>query len=662
MEYYNNILCVEAEWLVTMGVLTSTNYRQLSARKDIRVVRRGCRNTPALVDYESMPSRFKQQIDAMIKNSTGGTVHDIARINEIAVLIEDSAEAANYYDEYTLDDGRHLSKEKRLEYYANAIVIDAIQKYMIRVQHKRQVMGMKAKKLWSQVAEIVQEIDRTRYPHQLPANPRSLERKCQAYQQEGYMSLIHKTYIQNNRNAAKVGNDEQEAILATLISDPRNLDNSQVASLYNMLAENMNWKKITGASVAVWRDKLQDVIYTRRHGTQAQQNNRAMQVKRRAPSLPLMYWTLDGWDAELMYQVKEKNRTTYHNRPTIVVVLDAYNKYPVGYAIGTHETPELTKEALRNAMRHTEELFGQMYRTAQVQSDRYAIGTMMPLYASVGDKVTPAKAHNAKAKVIEPWFLRFNKKYCQIQPNWSGFGVTSKKTSQPNVEFLNKYKKEFPDYDGVCRQLAMAIEAERAELREAYIAQFNQIPADKLLPMSMQQYLLHFGATTGHRNLMQGSGLKITIEGKKYDYDCFNPQFREHTSTRWQVMYDPDDMSRALAVNEDHTLQFLLEEKYVQPMALSERTEGDYEQLMRVREFNRQQSERNTERICEYQERATNFIEQHTTKELETLQKLLITDSQGQHKNQRNRERLQIEEAEIVADETITLNDLYDIY
>ena len=662
MEYYNNILCVEAEWLVTMGVLTSTNYRQLSARKDIRVVRRGCRNTPALVDYESMPSRFKQQIDAMIKNSTGGTVHDIARINEIAVLIEDSAEAANYYDEYTLDDGRHLSKEKRLEYYANAIVIEAIQKYMIRVQHKRQVMGMKAKKLWNQVAEIVQEIDRTRYPHQLPANPRSLERKCQAYQQVGYESLIHKTYIQNNRNAAKVGNDEQEAILATLISDPRNLDNSQVASLYNMLAENMNWKKITGASVAVWRDKLQDVIYTRRHGTQAQQNNRAMQVKRRAPSLPLMYWTLDGWDAELMYQVKEKNRTTYHNRPTIVVVLDAYNKYPVGYAIGTHETPELTKEALRNAMRHTEELFGQMYRTAQVQSDRYAIGTMMPLYASVGNKVTPAKAHNAKAKVIEPWFLRFNKKYCQIQPNWSGFGVTSKKTSQPNVEFLNKYKKEFPDYDGVCRQLAMAIEAERAELREAYIAQFNQIPADKLLPMSMQQYLLHFGATTGHRNLMQGSGLKITIGGKKYDYDCFIPQFREHTSTRWQVMYDPDDMSRALAVNEDHTLQFLLEEKYVQPMALSERTEGDYEQLMRVREFNRQQSERNTERICEYQERATNFIEQHTTKELETLQKLLITDSQGQHKNQRNHERLKIEDAEVLADETITLNDLYDIY
>ena len=156
--------------------------------------------------------------------------------------------------------------------------------------------------------------------------------------------------------------------------------------------------------------------------------------------------------------------------------------------------------------------------------------------------------------------------------------------------------------------------------------------------------------------------MKITIGGKRYDYDCFNPQFREHSSTRWQVMYDPEDMSRALAVNEDHTLQFLLEEKYVQPMALAERTEGDYEQLMRVREFNQQQDERRIERICGYQEKAANFIEQHSTKELETLQKLLITDSKGQHKNNRNKERLQIEDAQVVEEETITFDDLYDIY
>ena len=31
----------------------------------------------------------------------------------------------------------------------------------------------------------------------------------------------------------------------------------------------------------------------------------------------------------------------------------------------------------------------------------------------------------------------------------------------------------------------------------------------------MKKYLLNFGATTGNKNLLQGSGLKITIGGQK---------------------------------------------------------------------------------------------------------------------------------------------------
>jgi hypothetical protein len=60
------------------------------------------------------------------------------------------------------------------------------------------------------------------------------------------------------------------------------------------------------------------------------------------------------------------------------------------------------------------------------------------LYSAIANKVTPARVGNAKAKVIEPYFKRLNKNYCQLLPNWSGFGVTAKKESQPNAEFLNK--------------------------------------------------------------------------------------------------------------------------------------------------------------------------------------------------------------------------------
>ena len=67
-------------------------------------------------------------------------------------------------------------------------------------------------------------------------------------------------------------------------------------------------------------------------------------------------------------------KTTYHNRKTIVVVLDACGKYPIGYAVGDHESPALIREALRNAIRHARELFGARYKPLQLQSDNYQKG------------------------------------------------------------------------------------------------------------------------------------------------------------------------------------------------------------------------------------------------------------------------------------------------
>ena len=41
MEYYGNTLCISARELVDGGIMTASNYKQLSARKRINVVRSG---------------------------------------------------------------------------------------------------------------------------------------------------------------------------------------------------------------------------------------------------------------------------------------------------------------------------------------------------------------------------------------------------------------------------------------------------------------------------------------------------------------------------------------------------------------------------------------------------------------------------------------------
>ena len=639
MEYYNNILAIESNWLINSGIISEANYQNLRARKDITILRRGCRNTPALVAFDNMPDRFK----AKVIEKLGGNPYDIVKTNRLAELIEDDLEASKFFDEYEIsDDGRHLPIEKRREYYANAVIFNAIAQLIANRRAKRSALGSKAVRFWDVIAEAAQDIDRTRYPHSLPANARRLESKFKLYQKEGYASLVHKGYTNNNRNAARVKSEEQMSAMLTLLSLPQNFDDTEVARKYNQMAVAWGWDTVTASTVANYRIKYNDVIYPRRRGGSAYHNNRSMQVKRSAPVFPMQMWTLDGWDAELLYQQRDTNKkgyavTTYHKRPTIVVVLDPCLKYPIGYAIGTHETPELIKQALANAMKHTAELFGEMHEVLQIQSDRYAISKMSDLYGKVTEKVIPAAAHNAKSKIIERWFGQFNNKYCKNSINWSGYGVTSRKESQPNGEYLTKFRHEFPDFEGVCKQLASYIETERAALRDQYLAAWALTPIDRKRAYSYERYLFNFGKTNGHRSLMQGSGLHITVGGQRFDYECFNHTFRMFASTRWEVRYNPDDMSRALAVNEDGTRCFMLEEKYVQPMALADRKPGDAEQLERVRQFNREHEAILAEKICSADATVRRlFGTKQLTAEDEVLSKFLITDSKGQHKNRLN--------------------------
>lgn len=642
------------------GILTKYQYDHMTNRKYCNVARRACKNTPALITYESLPDRIKKQV----KEVLGCSPYDAVKVSQIETHITENAETSRYYDEYRLPDGRHLPREIRKEYYTNAIVLEGIRNMLNEKRPKIKARGGRVKNNWKEIAEGVQELDRTKYPHNLPDNPRRLEDKYKKYFKEGPESLIHKNFL--NANAAKVDDDIKESYLTELLASNKNLDNAQVARLYNLIAEQMGWKKITSSAVAKWRDKLNLTIYAGRRGTVEFYNTKAMQVKRTAPSYPLLFWTLDGWDVELLYQKQEGGVTTYHNRPTVVVVLDACVKYPIGYAIGTHETPELTKAALRNAAQHTAQLFGKMYRSHQIQSDRYAIKKLMPYYETLADKVTPARAKNAKAKIIEPYFSQINKKWCQLLPNWSGFGITSDKERQPNVEYLNKIKKNFPDFEGVVKQVEMIMERERFEKIDRYMELWNAMDETLKIELSYENYLLKFGETTGRTILMQGTGMHPTLLGQKRDYDCFEIGFRDHVSVKWQILYDPDNLEKVLAVNEDHSLQYILEKKYVQPMSLAERQEGDSDELQRVRQFNKQLTGEVTNRRALSGTIVTNHLNEHNDVAVETLKKLLITDSQGQHKNEKSKARtgnvLPVITEAIIATEEEEEIDLFDRY
>lgn len=623
--------------------------KRASRTKGLRLREGKGSGNEALFSFENMPEQWQTIcIDRL------GNPHLIVKESlPLERLYDWDAKASNFYATYKLPSGKELSKELKGTYTINASILNAVIAAMSQRRAFRKAYGnpnsTDIKPVWDLVCEDVEALE-DKLGHTLKV--KSLRRTLSAYKKNGYRSLISGKL--ENQNTAKVVSEEQLAILEKLLRKHQNFDNMQISRVYNEVAEKLGWKPISDSTVAKFRKELDLYIIAGNQGTSTLRNSRNMQVKRRAPNVPMVYWSIDGWDVELLYQStgvnSEGNKiTTYHNRPTCVVILDPYLNYPIGYAIGTHETTGLIREALRNAANHTKELFGQRYKSLQIQSDHYGRGVLVPIYEAMTKHYTPARVRNAKAKRIEPFFKEWNKSLQLTHNNWSGYGVTSRKENQPNSEFLDKIKHSFPDYDGVCRQVEKSIEIRRMGLHDKYVARWHEMADGDHIPLLDDEYLNLFGDITGFTNRLHHDGLTITLNKQKFVYDSFDVAFREHRHIDWCVKFDRDDMSKVLVVNAESqngklveeigTVKFMLEEKYIQPMALYDRQEGDAGQLALVDGFNIALEEKIIERNIKH-DRIVSQLFLETPSLNGTLSKLILTDSTGQHKDQRNNNRI----------------------
>lgn len=631
MEMYNSALCISHAEL-TDGIMSAATVKQLRHRGQLTQVRRACYGTSALYVVESLPVQYKAEVCRRWPD-----LKEQAESRPFVDSVEPDGKAMQFFADYVLSDGRHLSTEKQSEYANNCAILRAFGQMLERANSHRMRQSkarLNAGEFWAKAAAALPRLC-DRWPNSLPQSARRLRMKYNEFQKAGYESMISRKF--QNKNAAKVLDDEQQAAIKVLLAHHNNLPDTEVARRYNLVADVKGWPQITASAVGVWREKCDLVTAAARRGASNFRNERSMQVKRSRPTAPFLLWTLDGWTCELLYQQttidKQGHRTTtYHNRLTLEVVLDPCCRYPIGYAIGSHETPALIAEALRDAARHSRELTGVMLRSNQIQCDHYGIKTMTDLYNVMAKHLTPARVKNAKAKDIEPYFGYINTTYCQKFDNWSGYGVTTDPKKQPNSEALNQLRHQFPDEQGVREQIHQIMAYERASKRAQFMQMYANLSEDQRLPLSKENYLLYFGQTTGFTNALEGCGLRPTLLGAKRDYDCWDLTFREHAGEKWQVRFDPDDLSEVLAVNEDGSRRYMLREKYVQPMALADRKEGDAEQLEAVRTFNKELEGHVTKELCGAYETVDRMIGDHERQTALLLSRLLLTDSHGQHK------------------------------
>ena len=690
---FNNRVCVFANELIAFnpktrigsekGFISESNFYQMKRKKQIIVLQRSTPNNSAIVDFETMREDVKRQYN-LINGDPRAVIAVQSQKGPLEEAIVFSNDAFEYYTtKYRYDGGKKLPDVRIDEYTLNVRVLEAILR--LRDEHRKDVIGTSGPRInmWKKLCTLSNDLLTLRdphgkqiFPHTLPQNAASLKRKCQEYEaacrisrEEGYRYLIHKNF--GNKSAAVVKDEESEAILHKLISLHNNLNSVQIMEEYNKVAEILD-KPLINSPVTVdnYKKKMELTTMQGRKGKKAVANTRKMQIHRDAPTQALTYWTLDGWTVELLYQKKvakdkkangEEKRymmTTYTNRKTIVVVLDACCKYPVGYAIGDHESPALIREALRNAVRHTKELFGDRYKPLQLQSDNYQKGVMVPFYQAMTKYYTPAALGNAKSKIIEPYFKYLNVQHCQKQGNWSGFGITSDQDNQPNMEVINANRHLIPDEETLMGQIEAMMMKERAMKIKDFMAAWEQTEEARKLPFCDEEYLLLMGETTGRTNHINGDGLRLEMQGERINYDTFDISLREHYNEDWIVRYDPEDMSRILISNavrkglkdagkEIGTLRYMMQKCMKAPMALADQKPEHFEYRNRVKGFNEELQQHIDDKVASVDGHIKNL--QQRIPELinnTLLDRYLITDSRGQHKDARSKMRDEVTDAD----------------
>ncbi|NJM16665.1 MAG: hypothetical protein HC896_16035 [Bacteroidales bacterium] len=224
MEYYNNILCISVPELTggdnpIMSYVAYESYSRRCKEKGIVIKAREGKGegNHALLMYENLRADIKEAIYSRL-----GDPYKTVKQNLIKTLIKPDPKALDYYQTYTKPDETHLKDDTVRKYYTNAIVLNAVHEVYVMRRTMRKKMGGSTYNIFEKIAESVNMLDATEYPHTLPNHFRRLQDKYNEYMQHGqrnYMSLIHKGEC--NQNSRKVSKKMERLFCSLYTMDTR---------------------------------------------------------------------------------------------------------------------------------------------------------------------------------------------------------------------------------------------------------------------------------------------------------------------------------------------------------------------------------------------------------------------------------------------------------
>ena len=593
MEYLGNIIAVTVDELTRTkdgpAVMTYTNYKQLSWKGQINVIRPGKGlDHPALIEYASLPTRFKEKFIAKY-----GDPEDMLNRDKDALKMD--VEARKFFEDFELDNGSHIKSEKIEEYVINASVLNRLIELSNLQRSRRNMSGNKTPLCWDAIYSVCEDL-RSKYNHTLPKNTARLREKMRQYQAGGYECLVSGKLT--NGNAVKITPEAGRQIIALKRCKTPVYTNQQLFDKFNELAASKGWKplKSVGALVAFlnrpeieiqWKDaqlgdKAAKMLYARQNSTIL-------------PTLRDALWYGDGTKLNLYYKAFVNGKWSLAS-VQVFEVIDASSEVLLGYNISNVENFESMYEAYRNAVEFAGHLPVELVFDNQGGTKRADASEWIKKIAKLS---RPTQPYNGPSKTIENIFSRFQSQVLHQFWFFTGGNVTTKSDrSKADLDFVMANIQNLPTYQELITLYP--------KLRD----QWNKMLHPKHLVPRMDYYMSTvndqatvlndsvkrdlFWVTSQRPCTFSAYGLQITVKGEKYQYEVFGQDGMpdldwraKNTGRQFYVSYDPRDMKTVrLYTKDDYGYQFVTEAKpYVQiHRALQDQTEEERSFIRKMEE------------------------------------------------------------------------------
>lgn len=556
LERYDDKIAVTVEDLTRdddgPAVMSKTNYDKLVLRRRVSLLRRGCRCTYALVEYATLPERFKERFEAKY-----GDPEELLREDRLAVEISEEARA--YYASVRGANGQELSYEKIEEYTLNASVLDHLRELVASQRGGRKRAGTGTAVNWEGIHSESEEL-RTRLGHTLPKGQESLKNKLRAYEKQGCESVISGKLTTMNRQ--KITDDGGRLLVALRRSRKPVYTFKAMLDRYNEEATRRGWKTLTSqATIKAYlsRPEIEPKWYAAVYGELEAKQRFDRKHRTLLPMRRDALWYGDGTKLNLYYKgVDSKGRPS---KRTLMVyeVIDAFSEMLLGYAVSPSENAAMQRRAFRMAVETAGCKPYEIVTDNQGGQKNDAATKFTARLCRVRRFTAP---YTPQAKSIEQLFHRFQSQVLAQSWAYTGGNITTKtKASKPNKEFQAENFDSLYTYDELLAAYAefrqawndMPRPGARVSRREMYYASTNP----DTMPVTEADRLDLFWEQTEKPSEYTSSGIEIQVDNRSYAYEVFDengmPDYEfnsRNIGRRFYVRYDRDDMTRVWLYEE----------------------------------------------------------------------------------------------------------------